>query len=261
MSGKDYKLTPTITLHHPTVGEMLSINDGHGSEQIYWNYVHFILSDPYSNMVFLDDIGKDFMKTSPFEVLILQWDNLYNNYMSNKEMCDQTGFNPLSIITSSLQFFMNEKHTFVKRQYDNGTFCLADMNDESCQINDEVYGYICEWVKSLNKIDYSGRINPADENARRILIEDTRDEMKKQKRKNKSNTDDIDYIGSLMSAVSFGGNGVITPFNINDCKIYWLFEAFSIDNKKSNASHILDGIYHGTLSSKDINKKDLDWTK
>ena len=64
-----------------------------------------------------------------------------------------------------------------------------------------------------------------------------------------------------MSADCFCGNGSITPFNINDCKIYWLNESLSITNKKSNAEHLLDGIYHGTISSKDINKKELDWTR
>ena len=43
--------------------------------------------------------------------------------------------------------------------------------------------------------------------------------------------------------------------------IYWLNESLSISNKKSNADHLLDGIYHGTISSKDINKKELDWTR
>lgn len=261
MSGNDYPLTSSITLHHPTIREMLNINQGHDSEQIYWNYIHLLLSDPYANMVFLDDIGKNFMETSPFEVFLLQWDNLYQNYMEHKAFYDKVAFHPFSSITSALQFFIAEEHDFVKSQYEDGSFCLVDRNNASCQINQEIYEYIYQWVKSIHKIDYSGRIQPQDENARRILIEDTRSEIKKQSRKKEKNNDDVNYIGSLMSAVSFGGNGVITPFHLNECKMYWLFEAFSIENKKSNASHILDGLYHGTLSSKDIDKKELDWTK
>ena len=89
-----------------------------------------------------------------------------------------------------------------------------------------------------------------------------RDEIKKaKKRKKKKSDDDSDYFGNIMSADCFCGNGSITPFNINDCKIYWLNESLSITNKKSNADHLLDGIYHGTISSKDVNKKELDWTK
>ena len=62
MSGNDYRLTPHLSLHHPTVGEMLQINGGYSCERTYWQYVQFLLSDPYSNMVFLDDIGKNFME-------------------------------------------------------------------------------------------------------------------------------------------------------------------------------------------------------
>lgn len=100
MSGDDYKLTPYLTLRNPTIREMRTINNGYESEQLYWNYVHFILSDPYSNMVFLDDIGKDFTKTSSFEVFMLHWNDS---------------------ILEALQFFTREKHPFVKSQYDDGS--------------------------------------------------------------------------------------------------------------------------------------------
>mgnify|MGYP006990173099 CR=1 FL=1 len=65
----------------------------------------------------------------------------------------------------------------------------------------------------------------------------------------------FDYLGSLMSAVSFCGNGSLTPHELGSCKLYWLNEALSIRNKKDYADHLLDGIYHGTINSKEIHKK------
>lgn len=260
MSGKDYKLTPQITLRHPSVDDILQLNHGYNSTQFYWEYVYTLLSDPYLNMVFLDDLGKDFMKTSPFEVFMLQWDRLQQSYLDNREKYDLIHINPMDSILAALNFFIVEDHTFVKAQYENGSYCLVDTDNTNCRINEEVYGYIYAWIKAINKMDFTDRIRPADENARRILIEDTRDEIKKQARKKKNTLEDTDRIGTIMSAVAFGGNGVITPFNLKDCKIYWLFEAFSIETRKSRASHLMDGIYHGTISVKDINKKELDWT-
>lgn len=261
MSGEDYKLTQNITLHHPTIKEMLSITNIN-SEDIYWKYTQLLMCDPYSNMVMLDDLGKDFTTTTPFQVFMIQWKQYEKDYIENQEIYDLNGFKPIDTIKQALNFFIVEEHEFVYGQYENEDECIYDPNNKDCQINKEIFDWIYEWLKTIHKIDYSNRINPADENAKRILIDDARSEIKKQKRKqNKKNDDAIEYIGSLMSAVSFGGNSTITPFNIKDCKMYWLFEAYSVDNKKSHASHILDGLYHGTIGKKDINMKELEWTK
>ncbi len=258
MSGEDYELTSSITLHHPTVREIISINNSPTPDYFYWTYIQILLSDPYSNMVMLDDIGKNYLEVSPYEVFILQWDNCVNQYKENKKMYDVYGINPLDNILKALGFFIQGAHNFTKGNYEDGTTCFYDIDNPMCQINKEIYEYLYEWVKAINKIDDSNRIKPADENARQILIEDMRNEIKKAKKKRTD--DNSDYLGNIMSADCFCGNGAITPFNMNDCKIYWLNESLSITNKKANADHLLDGIYHGTISSKDINKKELNWT-
>lgn len=262
MSGRDFQLTKSITLHHPTVGEILSSNTSPTPDYAYWMYIQILLSDPYSNMVMLDDMGKNYLETSPYEVFILQWENCVQNYKENQAMYDAYNISPLDDISNALRFFISGEHQFTKGIYEDGSVCFYDINDHTCQINQEIFECIYEWIKAINKVDYSNRINPADENARRILIEDMRDEIKKAKRrKKKKSDDDSDYFGNIMSADCFCGNGAITPFNINDCKIYWLNESLAINNKKNYADHLLDGIYHGTISSKDVNKKELDWVK
>ena len=262
MSGNDYRVTQNITLHHPTIREIMGLSNGVGADLAYWQCVQLLMCDPYSNMVMLDDMGKDFTKTSSFEVFILQWESFLEEYNSHQAEFDVNNFHPLDQIRQALSFFIVEKHDFELGVYEDGRKCLYDKNNDKCQINQEVFEHIYEWLKTINKIDYGNRINPADDNAKRVLIEDTRDEIKRRNRKKKKDDDDFDYLGNLMSSVSFGGNGVINPFNIMDCKIYWLFEAMSVDNKKSHANHILDGIYHGTISSDDItDKSTLDWTK
>ena len=47
MSGEDYKLTPSITLHHPTIGEIIHIDDTPIPDQKYWQYINILLSNPY----------------------------------------------------------------------------------------------------------------------------------------------------------------------------------------------------------------------
>lgn len=261
MSGKDFELTPYITFHHPTVSEIISINKSPDPDSVYWKYVQILLSDPYSNMVMLDDMGKNYLDVSPYEVFVIQWDAYKAEYVKNKDMYDSYGLNPLEDITNALQFFTSGSSYFEKGIYSDGTICFYDVNNPEFQINEEIFGCLHEWVKSINKIDYSNRIKPADESARRVLIEDMRDEIKKARKRKKKSNDGSGYFGMAMSAVSFCGNGAITPYNIGECKLYWLNEAISISTKKDHSGHILDGIYHGTINPKDIDKKEIDWLK
>lgn len=264
MSGKDYKLTPSITLHHPTVEEIMELNESARPDDTYFFYINTILSDPYANMVALDDMGINYIDKTPFDVLIITWKKISEEYTNQKNLDYYKENNILAAnpINVALNFFIQEEHIFTLGAYkEDGSPCLYDINNHSCQINKELYDYIYEWIKEINKIQFQNRINPADENARRILIEDMRDEIKKANRKNKKNEDDADSFGGLLEGVSFGGNGVITPFNMMQSKIYWLHAAFNIDSKKSHASHLLDGIYNGTISSKDIKNEELDWIK
>ena len=101
MSGNDFKLTPSITLYHPTVGDFLSIDITMNPDDVYWTYVQMLLSDPYSNMVMLDDIGKNYLEVSPYEVFTIQWDNCLNSYTENKTVYDKEGINPLNEISNA----------------------------------------------------------------------------------------------------------------------------------------------------------------
>ncbi len=252
MSGKDFALTPSITLHHPTIEEILSINGSSFPDYFYWGYVQTLLADPYANMVMLDDMGRNYLDVSPYEVFALQWDHCNTAFSVHDA-------HPLRHITEAISFFIKEEHCFEKGVYEDGSVCFYDRNNPACQINEEIFGCLHEWVRAVNKIENSDNIRPADENARRILIEDMRDTQKKAGKRKKKQEEGFDYLGSLMSAVSFCGNGSLTPHELGSCKLYWLNEALSIRNKKDYADHLLDGIYHGTINSKEIHKKEMDW--
>lgn len=249
MSGRDFKLTPSITLHHPDLNEIYDINNGFMSEQIYWSYVSSLMCDPYTNMVMLDDLGKNFMETTPFEVLILM--------LQNKENDDINSY--VELINQALQFFIVEEHDFSLTQYEDGKYCLYDIKNPQCQIDENIFDCIYEWLITTNKIDNSKKIKPADENARLILIEDARAEIKKAKRRKKKKDEKQEVFGNLMSGVCFGGNGGASPFNIMNYKIYWLLEHQSTMARQQHSNNLFRGIYGGTISSKDIKKEELDW--
>lgn len=251
MSGRDFKLTDSITLHHPDMNEIYNINHGFMSEQLYWSYVSSLMCDPYTHMVMLDDMGKRFMDTTPFEVLII--------LLKNQGQEDVDAY--LEMINKALELFIVEKHDFALSQYNDGQYCLYDVNNPSCQIDEKVFNCIYEWLITTNKIDSSKKLNIKDDNSYMVLIDDARRELKKAKRNKgkKKKDEDKEFFGSLMSSICFGGNGAATPFNIMDYKIYWLLENQSVIARKQHSDNLYRGIYGGTISSKDIKKEELDW--
>ena len=73
-SGFDLKITDTISCKHPTISEVLAIDEenlGLHSEEQYYSMVNLFLTDPYSYMVYLDDLGIDYEKSNSFEVFVL----------------------------------------------------------------------------------------------------------------------------------------------------------------------------------------------
>ena len=57
LSGQDLPVLRSVKVHHPTIPEILNINDGILCEELYWMYVSTIMSDPYDYMVMLDDMA------------------------------------------------------------------------------------------------------------------------------------------------------------------------------------------------------------
>jgi hypothetical protein len=109
----------------------------------------------------------------------------------------------------------------------------------------------------INGINRTDKIKPADDNAKKILIEDMRDEQKR-KQKNKQ-ADDEDWLGNMISGAVHGGNGGITSLNVKQHKIYQVYSALSVTQKKLHFNHIMGGVYAGNVNSKELNTQELSW--
>ena len=47
MSGEDFQITDSITLHHPTVKEILSINKSPTPDYAYWMYINILPNNSF----------------------------------------------------------------------------------------------------------------------------------------------------------------------------------------------------------------------
>ena len=61
--GDEYKVNDKITIHQPTIGEIIDLN-----EREYWNLIYSLTAIPSDFKSELDDVGKDYMKVSDIEM-------------------------------------------------------------------------------------------------------------------------------------------------------------------------------------------------
>lgn len=259
-SGNDFQITPSLIVKHPSLNEIIQLGNGIHCDDIYWGYVFTILSDPYDNMVWLDDQGIDYEQVSPFDVFILRWEQNEEEYKSSKDKFDALGLpSPIAVMQESLKFFLGD-HTFnIGVLKDDNSKILYDIKNNRVQINKIIFDYISGFIRLINGLDKTDHINPANKNAKKILIEDMRDEQRRKMKKKKKDDEDTDYLGKMISGVVHGGNGGITPFNFKELKIYQLYSSLTIQQKLTHFNHVMAGVYQGTVKFESISKKELNW--
>lgn len=264
-SGNDLPITTSIKFKHPTIQEIFDIDKEHSglySEEIYYSMVNIFLTDPYTYMVYLDDQGIDYEKSTPFEVFIL----LYNDYMDKfKIMFSSYSHEQLSkmfmnnIFFKAFKFFFGIEGFFISKDekgnpllgYDNNKF-LMDSN---------IYNYVFEFIKKMNGIPDIEKIYPEDEWAKQILIEDERDRLKKMvKKSQEDDTSNKNRLGNLLSVATWSCNGGVTPFNRNQLHMYDLIDGIHRTDKLLNYKNTMVGLYSGCVDKKKINLKELHWS-
>lgn len=249
LGGSDLRLTQSVTVKHPTVTDVLSLNGGYYCEELYWSYVSAIMSDPYDYMVYLDDHKIDYEMTSAFRVFALRW-----NEAQEKKMMSDDG--TADFMREALTFFFGE-HDFTIIVLEQQVF-LIDASDPTWALNEQLFDIACDFIRELNCLEITGRIKPANQSYKRILIEDMRDEQKRKAREKKTH-DPITHIGDALGAVLAGGSGAITPENCSSTHIYQLLSASRAIQKKMVVQSMLNGIYTGMMKADKISNDELSW--
>jgi hypothetical protein len=263
-SGKDYQITKSLKVKHPTVQEVLDIDkdyNGLYSEDMYYSFVSVFMCDPYDYMVYLDDKGIDYEKISKFDLFVLLYNDIIERYEKEKkeklsiEDYEELFYN--NIYFRAFRFFLGKDY-FIIAKDENGKTVVGDFDDRTVMIDEEIFSLISEFIKEMNGIHFEDRINPDDDFAKQILIEDERKRIKKLEKK-KPDEKHGGRLGNLLSAITWASNGGITPFNRNKLHMYDLVEGISRTDKLLNFNHTMTGLYSGCIDKKDINMQKISW--
>lgn len=249
LSGSDLKITSAVTVKHPTVADVLSINRGFFCEELYWSYISAILSDPYDYMVYLDDKKIDYETVSAFQVFAMRWADMNAKKIAKSD--ESSNF-----MRDALTFYFGN-HDFDIITVNNTPF-LIDRRDSSWVMNDEIFDIATDFIFHINCLERTDKIKPGNAGFKRILIEDMRAEQKRKTRDKQSNNP-VTHIGDALNAVLSGGSGAINPANYAETHIYQLLSASHAIQRKMVVQSMLNGIYTGMMKADKITNEELRW--
>lgn len=262
-SGKDLMVSSKLMVKHPTIQEVLDIDvehNGYYSEDFYYSWVSIFICDPYNYMVYLDDKNLDYEKVEKFELFVIMYKDLIDKYIEkSKELpnedIDEAFLN--NQYFKAFKFFLDIDY-FEIAKYEDGEHVLTNKDRDCVLLDKNTFNIVSEFICCINGIKEGDRINPDDGFAKQILIEDERARLKKLA---KAPRDDVENnrLGNLLSSVTWGGSGGITPFNRNNLHMYDLIDGIQRTDKVLNYNHTITGLYSGCVDKDKLDMQKISW--
>lgn len=276
MSGNDLKISDTVFCKHPTMQEVFDIdkeNLGFNSEESYLHYVSLFTSDPYDYMVYLDERGYDYEEVSPFKLFTLLFSDFMDNLNETAKLLYENGYPEQSIeflkknnvYYMAFKFFFNVDSIFISTDM-NGNDIIVD-EDGNLILDEKNYEYVYQFIRDMNGFKVpEDRVIPLDNVVKKMLIQDMKDDAEQKAMMRKIGILDEDedsrenILGLSLSIITWMGNG-ITPFNRNQLHVYDVINGFSRISKEKNYDDTILGIYTRCIDPKQINIKEIHWSK
>ena len=231
--GEDFVVSDHIVIHQPTLSEICDYG-----ERNYYNMIYQLTSTPQSMKSQLWDIGIDYTEITPYQ--------LFYNFLYKIYPQEQT-----SIIFGDLDLTNFQ----VMQRKDDKSIALCQYIDNDLVIIDEfTYNMIVDYLRAVHNIEKDERM-PANESTKMILIEDDRDAIEiNQKKEYHSQLKNL--ISSMINCEGFKYN----HSQVWDMKINAFMDSVKRVSKIKNANLLLQSGYSGFgINLKDVDKKQLNW--
>lgn len=232
--GKDFVVAEHIKIHQPSIDEIYEYG-----EPEYYSMVYNLTATPQTLKSELWDMQPsiDYTKITQFELFCYM---LHNMYPQAK---------------TAILFGDLDLTKFKIAQKDDGSLSLCQIIDNDTVIIDEyTYIVITDFLRQVHIIEKDEKL-PANNITKMILIEDAREERKKNKNK--------EYHSQLKNLISAMINSEEFKYNhseVWDMKINAFMDSVKRILKIKNANLLLQSAYSGFggVNLKDV-KKQIDW--
>ena len=229
--GYDYKVNDYITIHTPTVGEIIEFG-----EKEYFSVVYTLTAIPSDMKSQLFDMGIDYEKLEDFQLFFM-----LTRSLSQKSTSILLG----DLDLSKFGLFMNEE---TKEE--------VMFNPETDAILDKLaYAKIVGYIRKLHGI--KPKIEHAvNKTTKRILIQLDRDKVAKSK-----NEGYTSQLRPLVSAMMRYPGFKYKSDELKECSIYEFMDTVYGAQIYISSTALLQGSYSGMIDTSKINKKEFNWMR
>lgn len=223
----DYPINDSIRVMIPTVGEILD------NENLYNDIVAAFTAMPVDFMVQLDSAGIDFTAINEYDLFIM---------LSNELKRTDT-----SLVLGSLS--LKEFELCVNNQ----TKELVLYNEKAgIEIGRREHGQIASILRRINHLEKNRKL-PANEEAKRYMLERARMKMKRRRKTEESQLEQliVAMVNAEQFKYDFESVRNITIYQFNEC-VRQIVNKVNYDNR-------MHGVYSGTVNAKELSQADLNW--
>ena len=223
-----HKINDFITIRVPTIKDIIE------NEDDYYGNVALIVATPYDMMVQLDDMKIDFTQINEWDLFLLLFKELRTR--------------DLSLIFDGLD--LRDFVTAENKQ--NGTFILVNPKT-GVKIDRAIHDQICRYLRKTLRLQKNDK-RPANEEARKYLIERTRTKLKRR-RKQLVESQIEKYIVALVNTSEFP----YTYESVLGLTINQFYASLHQIVKKIKYDKLMIGCYAGTVNMKELDQNELNW--
>lgn len=223
----DYSINDSISVVIPTVGQILD------NEDLYNDIVCAFTAMPIDFMVQLDDAGIDFTTISEYDLFIM---------LSEELKKVDTGFVLKDIDLKEFELCVN-----------NQTKKLVLYNPKSgIEIGRKEHSQIASVLRKINHLEKDRR-KPANDDAKKYMLERMRTKMKHRPRAESSQLEQliIAMVNTEQFKYDFESVRNLTIYQFNEC-VRQIVSKVNYDNR-------MFGVYSGTVNVKELSQDELNW--
>lgn len=230
LEGKPFDVGVGITLYQPKMNQIAEFG-----ESEYLSVVSAVTSEPFDVPYYLDQMGIDFEKITPFELFCIMITGM------SKESTH--------LLFGDLDF---TKFTPVQK---DGNLIL--MNKNGIIIDSITRERIADNVRRMHGLPKNILTSCENKFTHDLMIMQQKKKIDRAQRKKDLFGDNSQY-ASLISSLASEWHSYDDVFNL---KVGQFFDAIIRLGYKQNANNLYRGLYSGCVSFKNISKKDLDWMR
>jgi len=229
LRGKSFRVSDLVTVSNPRVGDIFDFG-----EEKYFSVVTAFIATPFDYKVQLTDMGYDYESMDKFEFLYPLIKSIRND--DSRILFGDIDFTQVSI----------------RERADNNELVL--LYGDEVVMDTLSYALVSEFIRKINGFPLKKPEKYLNEHVKQYILDVERNKLRNPKKEQ--------YKPVLLNIVSALVNSERNPYDygsIMDISISQLHDSLSRVQKIQHYENVVDGMYHGTVSSKDVNMQDLNW--